>query len=196
MGKLWKVVILIAVIGVMALDIFFDYKAQAHIQPGNSGVDAFANTNIGTSVGDLAPDFTAETLEGTTIQLSELRGKIVVLNLFASWCGPCRAEMPHLVEVSQEVDPLESAFIGLNFQESPGAVKDFQEEFSIQFPLVLDEDGNLTNNLYHPIGLPTSWFIDQDGIVRYVFSGPMSKQTLLKILSDIQSGQEPDPFGI
>jgi len=118
-----------------------------------------------------------------------------VLNLFASWCGPCRAEAPHLAKAFQEVDPQENAFIGLNFQESASAVIDFQGEFSIQFPLVMDEDGNLTNNVYHPIGLPTTWFIDQDGVVRYVFSGPMSKQTLQKILSDIQSGLEPNPFG-
>ena len=196
MSKLWKVVILIVVLGVIALNVYFDYRAQANIQPGGAGADTLANTEIGTSVGDQAPDFAGATFEGNTIQLSELRGKIVVLNLFASWCGPCRAEAPHLVDAFQEVDPQENAFIGFNFQESASAVIDFREEFSIQFPLVMDEDGNLTNNVYQPIGLPTSWFIDQDGIVRYVFSGPMSKQTLLKILSDIQSGLVPDPYGI
>ena len=59
---------------------------------------------------------------------------------------------------------------------------------------MLNEDGSLTNNLYTPIGLPTSWFIDQDGVVRYVFAGAMTREVLQNVLEDIIAGKEPDPF--
>ena len=116
-----------------------------------------------------------------------------VVNVFASWCGPCRAEIPHLVEVFGEVNEQGVTFVGLNLSEKPGAVSTFRDEFDINFPLLLDEDGRLTE-VYRPIGLPTSWFIDADGIVRYVFAGPMTKEMLKGILADIEAGREPDPF--
>ncbi|UCF27667.1 MAG: hypothetical protein JSW42_13720, partial [Chloroflexota bacterium] len=60
---------------------------------------------------------------------------------------------------------------------------------------VLNEGGDLTN-IYSPIGLPTSWFIDQDGVVRFVFSGPMTQESLQAILADVEAGREPDPFAV
>jgi thiol-disulfide isomerase/thioredoxin len=194
MNKIWKPLVLVLVVGLMAADIFFDYQVSAQLQADNA-VPATSDLSIGTTVGELAPDFIATTLDGSTVQLSELQGKVVLVNLFASWCGPCRAEMPHLVEAFHEYDPDEVAFVGLNLQETPAAVVDFKEEFDIPFPLALDQDGRLTNNFYQPVGLPTSWFIDQDGVVRFVFAGPINKAFLRQILDDVQAGREPDPFG-
>ncbi len=195
MKKLWKSFVLILVIGIIAADLFFDYRANAQLQAENALVKTTSDLTVGTSVGELAPDFTATTLDGEAVRLSDLRGKVVMLNLFASWCGPCRAEMPHLVETFDESDTGKVAFVGLNLQETPGAVADFKDEFAISFPLVLDEDGQLTKNVYQPVGLPTSWFIDQEGVVRFVFAGPMTKPVLQQILDDVQAGREPNPFG-
>jgi thiol-disulfide isomerase/thioredoxin len=127
--------------------------------------------------------------------LSELSGKLVVVNVFASWCGPCRAETPHLVEVYKQIDRDRVEFIGLNLQETPKAVESFKDEFSIDYPLVLDEGGGITD-IYRPIGLPTTWFIDQDGIIRFSFSGPMTKESLQVILEDVEAGRDPDPFAV
>ena len=79
--------------------------------------------------------------------------------------------------------------------EAPGAVASFQVEFGIDYPLVLNQSGDLTRGgLYRPIGLPTSWFIDQEGVVRFVFSGAMTQEMLLRIIDDLKAGREPDPF--
>jgi thiol-disulfide isomerase/thioredoxin len=193
MKNFWKPIIIVLVAGIMAADVFLDQRTRAQVEAvtlGRSDLDL----PVGTSVGKLAPDFTGTTLDGQTFRLSEMRGKTVLINVFASWCGPCRLEMPHLVELSNQVDPNEVVFVGLNLQENPDAVSAFKGEFGIEFPLVLNEDGKLTNELYTPIGLPTSWFIDQDGVVRYVFSGAMTGDVLENVLEDVIAGREPDPF--
>ncbi len=193
MRRIWKPLVLILVIGIMAADVFFDQRAIAQSQT-EAAVQSDLDLPVGTKVGELAPNFTGTTLDGETIRLSDLRGKTVLINVFASWCGPCRLEMPHLVEAADLFEDHEVVFVGINLQENPEAVEAFRDEFNVQFPLVLNEDGSLTNNLYTPIGLPTSWFIDQDGVVRYVFAGAMTREVLQNVLDDVITGREPDPF--
>jgi len=193
MKRIWKPLVLILVIGIMAADLFFDQRAIAQSQT-ETAVQSDLDLPVGTKVGELAPNFTGTTLDGETISLSDLRGKTVLINVFASWCGPCRLEMPHLVEAADQFGDQEVVFVGINLQENPEAVQAFRDEFNVQFPLVLNEDGSLTNNLYTPIGLPTSWFIDQDGVVRYVFAGAMTREVLQNVLDDVITGREPDPF--
>lgn len=191
-NKIWKPLVLILVVSVIAADLYFDYQANAE-NPSAHTSESTVDIPIGTSIGELAPDITGTTLDGEILTLSELRGEIVLVNVFASWCGPCRAETPHLVEVFDGADNQGIEFVGLNLSESSDAVSKFKDEFDINFPLLLNQDGRLTE-VYQPIGLPTSWFIDADGVVRYVFAGPMTKEMLTGILEDIEAGREPDPF--
>lgn len=195
MRKFWKVIILIFVAGIMAGDLLIDYQAQVQAHPQESQAAELQDRNVGIAVGDLAPEFSGTTIDGQTVALSDLDGKLVVVNVFASWCGPCRAETPHLVEIYDELDRDEVEFVGLNLQETPGAVQTFKEEFSIEYPLLLNEGGEITN-IYSPIGLPTTWFIDREGIVRFTFSGPLTKESLQVILDDVAAGREPDPFAV
>jgi len=195
MKKFWKVSVLILVAGIMVGDLLLDYRTQVQAHPQDTGAAELLDVNVGIAVGDLAPDFTGTTVDGQAITLSELSGKLVVVNVFASWCGPCRAETPHLVEVYKQIDRDRVEFIGLNLQETPKAVESFKDEFSIDYPLVLDEGGGITD-IYRPIGLPTTWFIDQDGIIRFSFSGPMTKESLQVILEDVEAGRDPDPFAV
>ena len=148
------------------------------------------DTPTGTSVGQQAPDFIAETIDGEQIQLNDLRGELVVINLFASWCGPCLLETPHLVSGYEHLSGTGVEFIGLNMNESAMAVENYQKQFNVTYPLVLDISGELTGELYRPVGLPTTWFIDQDGIVQYVFSGAMTENTLINILDEIRNSPE------
>ena len=195
MRKFWKVIILFFVVGIMVGDLLIDYQAQGQAHPQESQAAELQDRNVGIAVGDLAPEFSGTTIDGQTVSLSDLDGKLVVINVFASWCGPCRAETPHLVEIYDELDRDEVEFVGLNLQETPGALQTFKEEFSIEYPLLLNEGGEITD-IYSPIGLPTTWFIDQEGIVRFTFSGPLTKESLQIILDDVAAGREPDPFAV
>lgn len=195
MKKFWKVIILVFVAGIMIGDLILDFRSQALAPQQDTETADLLGLNVGITAGDLAPELTGTTVDGETVALSDLKGKVVLVNIFASWCGPCRVEAPHLAEVYDSIDQEKFEFVGLNLQETPGAVEGFRDDFFIDFPLVLNEGGDLTN-IYSPIGLPTSWFIDQDGVVRFVFSGPMTKESLQAILADVEAGREPDPFAV
>jgi peroxiredoxin len=195
MKKFWKVIILIFVTGIMVGDVLIDYRSQVQAHPQENQVAELQNRDVGIAVGDLAPEFSGTTIDGKAVSLSDLDGKLVVVNVFASWCGPCRVETPHLVEIYNEIDKDEVEFVGLNLQETSEAVLSFKEEFSINYPLLLNEGGEITN-IYRPIGLPTTWFIDQEGIIRFTFSGPLTKESLQVILGDVAAGREPDPFAV
>jgi peroxiredoxin len=123
-----------------------------------------------------APDFSAELLDGNLITLSELRGQPVVLNVWATWCFPCRQEMPALEKVYNDFKEQGLVLIGLNLtsQDSEKDVVAFVQEFGLSFPVALDRDGTVQRK-YKISGYPTTFFIDKDGIIRsVVVGGPMS----------------------
>ena len=148
---------------------------------------------VGTSKGQQAPDFEGVTLTGKTLRLSETRGKVVLINVFASWCGPCQLEAPHLAQVYAELGGDDMIFIGLNLKESPEDIAAFKAEYGWEFPLVLNQDGYLTE-IYRPLGLPTSWLIDPNGVIQYVHTGPVTAEMLTQVITDIQEGRDPNPF--
>jgi thiol-disulfide isomerase/thioredoxin len=135
--------------------------------------------------GHPAPDFEFKTLAGETIRLSDFKGRPVILNFWATWCGPCRAEFPELQQVAVEnSDNL--VIIGVNHTsaDSPALVPDFVEEFGITFPIVLDETGDVVKT-YQVLGLPTSVFIDRNGIIQELFTGPVTKTYIESKLSEL-----------
>jgi len=142
-------------------------------------------------VGFAAPDFTLDVLGGGELTLSDLRGKAVVVNLWASWCPPCRAEMPALERVyeANRDRGLEIVALNTTFQDSEGAAAEFVQEFGLTFPVVLDRAGEASRT-YQLRALPTTFFIDKGGIIReVVLGGPMSETTIQTTIEGLLSGE-------
>ena len=183
-------IIVILVAGALLISLNNQINTQNNFESARSLDDH----NIGINIGNIAPDFRGTTLDGKTIRLSEFRGKIVLVNDFASWCGPCLIETPHLVDI-YKAEEGEVILIGLNLEETETKVAGYRDEFDVPYPLVLNQDGKLTE-IYRPIGLPTSWFIDSKGVIRYVHAGPMTKPMLEEALNAVREGREPDVFSV
>ncbi len=121
--------------------------------------------------GALAPDFLLKTLDGGELRLSDFRGRPVVLNFWATWCAPCRKEIPHLVEAYDEYNDQGLVIVGVNLQEARSIVQGYATDFGMDFPIAIDSAGSVAGR-YRLFGLPTTFFIDRSGTVRSVFTGP------------------------
>ncbi len=124
-----------------------------------------------------APDFTLDLLGGGGITLSDLRGQVVMVNLWASWCPPCRAEMPAIEEVYQDYknQGLEVLAINTTYQDSEVEAAAFVQEYGLSFPIPMDRTGAVSNR-YQLRGLPSTYFVDRKGIIRsVVVGGPMNE---------------------
>ena len=130
--------------------------------------------------GFLAPDFTLQTIDGETITLSDLRGQAVLVNLWATWCPPCRAEMPAIQKLYDEYKDQGLVVLAVNmtYQDDPAAVLPFVQDHELSFPILLEETGNVASK-YELRSLPSSFFIDRDGFIQeVVIGGPMSEALL------------------
>ncbi len=112
-----------------------------------------------------APDFTLPALGGGTIRLAELKGQVVMLNFWATWCPPCRAEMPAMERLYREYASRGFAIVAIDYREGPDLVQPFVEELGLTFPIALDRDGKVTDAKYPTGGLPTTYILDRQGRV-------------------------------
>jgi cytochrome c biogenesis protein CcmG/thiol:disulfide interchange protein DsbE len=128
-----------------------------------------------------APDFTLNTPSGETITLSNLQGQTVLVNFWATWCPPCRAEMPAIQKVYEEYRDQGFTVLAVNsaFQDDPLAIVPFAVEYGLTFPILLDETADVSR-AYQVRSLPSSYFINRYGVItQVVIGGPMS-ETLLR----------------
>lgn len=138
------------------------------------------------TLGSLAPAFTLKTLVGDTARLSDYTGRPVFLNFWASWCTPCRAEMPQIITAyrAHRDAGLTVLAINLTDQERMKDVRKFTDEFQMPFPVLLDQKGKARKG-YALRGVPTSVFIDAQGVVRLVNPGPITSETIQQGLAEI-----------
>ena len=127
------------------------------------------------SLGRLAPNFRLPNAHGEVIKLSDLRGQYVLLNFWASWCGPCRAEVRDLSELSERF-PEVLTVLGINQQEVSEIVIAFKSQFSVSYPLLLDFYGQVSSTYAISTGLPVSLLIDQKGVIREIYWGALSEE--------------------
>lgn len=131
----------------------------------------------GNNSGQLAYEFEAEDMDGNTVKLSDYRGKKVLLNFWASWCPPCRVEMPHLKEFSTSQE--EVSVLGVNVTTSEtdlSNVQSFLDEFDVEYTNVYGTQKMV--NLYRVQSLPTSYIIDTQGVVQERIVGPVTQDSL------------------
>ena len=124
-----------------------------------------------------AASFTLTTLEGDTISLEDCRGKVVLLNFWASWCPSCRSEMASLESYEQAHREEGLVVLGINYEEDPATVRSFIADAAVTFPMLLDEDGEVAA-AYGVVGLPTSYFVDCEGRIMGFWPGAVSASAL------------------
>ena len=143
-----------------------------------SAVGAPMSSSPSPREGFLAPDFTLDSLDGNKVTLSELRGKVLVVNFWATWCLPCREETPALEKSYEQYKASGVIILGVNMtnQDVVSEVESFVQEFRLTYPILLDRDGSVSNTLYQVRGLPTTFFVNREGVIRTVLvGGPMSE---------------------
>ncbi len=136
--------------------------------------------------GRAAPDFRLQTLDGRTVRLSDLQGKLVLVNFWATWCLPCRQEIPEIVKeyAASKGKPFE--VVAVDEQEDPDTVRKWVDAFGMQFPVALDASGQVGQTFRAGSQFPTSLWIDKNGIVIDIKYGPMSQEFLDQKLAGLQ----------
>ena len=121
-------------------------------------------------IGKFAPDFTLKNTQGKNLNLAEQRGKIIVINFWASWCGPCRKEMPVLQTFHSKYENLGVSVWGVNVEQENQAGRDFLADLHLSFPIFFDSSNQVSAS-YQVEAMPTTVIVDRNGKVRYVFRG-------------------------
>ena len=133
-----------------------------------------------------APDFMLAAADGGQVRLRDLRGRVVLLNFWATWCPPCKAEMPDLDALYREYGATRDfVVIGVNLAEAPEVVASFARQNRVTFPLALDRDGAVTTDLYRVRGFPTSMIVDRAGVIRDVWLGQISREAMVQRLQRV-----------
>ena len=158
--KLFSILILITLLSLSGCTQSSKSNAQTEISPPRMA-----------KVGFTAPDFRLKNIKGDLVSLDALRGKVVLVNFWATWCSPCRAEMPSMEELYRSFDRRDFEILAVSSDEDGlRSVKPFQEEYHFTFPLLVDET-LLINDLYGVSSIPTSIIVDRKGIITNRFFG-------------------------
>ena len=159
-----------------------------------SGISASADLGLlesrAAAAGDKAPDFLLNNLDRKPVRLSDFRGTPVVLNFFASWCGPCLTELPLLQAAHLNANHAYAVF-GIATQDSRGAIEVLAQDMKLTFPIVIDGDNSVTR-AYRVIGPPYTFFIDANGTVIDVIPGAMKEDALDQHLDKLLNTTDAD----
>lgn len=144
---------------------------------------SFAKPNE-IKVGDKAPNFSLQSLEGQSMTLADLKGKGVILNFWGSWCEPCRNEMPDLEKAWLANKDQNIVIVGVNVGESEVSAEQFVRQVKTTFPILMDKQKEVTK-VYNIGRMPTTFYIDQDGIVRDIMIGQWNEKSINSKLEKI-----------
>ena len=130
-------------------------------------------------VGQTPPNFTLLLPDGRHTSLADFKGRLVLINFWATWCPPCRAEMPELLQAARDYPDL--ALLAVNVAEAPAAVSEFAAQFRMDVPVVIDPQGTISDR-YNVSGLPTSVFLDENGVIMDVRPGAIDRGVIDAVL--------------
>ncbi|MFC1903230.1 TlpA family protein disulfide reductase [Chloroflexota bacterium] len=169
----WVTIILVLVgtLGVAAC------SPSSQIPPENAKEANTHGIPTAPEVGRMAPDFTLLDMDGNEVGLSEFRGKVVLVNFWATWCPPCRAEMPDIESLYQEYKDKDVVVIGVDLREGEDKVRRFVQDGGYNWIFTMDATGKVGSE-YRVRAIPTSFFLDKDGIIKAIHIGTMSKSAM------------------
>lgn len=174
-----KKAIFIVILAGMLVWAVYDY-----IDSGDDNSKSGKNTSsegyeIGLEIGNMAPDFQLQNLKGEDVALSDFRGSRVIVNFWATWCPPCRAEMPDMEKLHQNKDIVILAVNLTVSENSVDEVRKFVDKFELTFPVLLDEQKEVAED-YSIQPIPTSFMIDSNGIIQYKAFGAMNYDLMVQ----------------
>ena len=186
----------VAIIGIIAMIIYTIKESIndfAEIEPyhGEAVVDGErVEGAVGLQKGDTPPNIQLKSLTGEVTQLHQLQGKKVILNFWASWCGPCKVEMPHMEQYYRkykEKHNVEIVAVNLTSDERKGkqGIEQFVKSYRLTFPILLDQEG-YTKNEYRVKQIPTTYLIHEDGTIAYKVMGPLNDQKLIELIESME----------
>ena len=186
----WRLVLILLAVVLLGLLLAIQGCAPSAQDTGRSGQEDSDTIGLKGSelapapeIGHPAPDFTLVDLKGNEVALSDFRGKTVFINFWATWCPPCRAEMPEIEAVHQEYKDKGVVVLGVDISEPENTVRQYIQKGGFSWTIVLDSTGEVARN-YQIAAIPTSFFIDREGIIRAVNIGAMTKRAIENKLAE------------
>lgn len=170
-NRLFAVVLLIGVF------IIVTTRVQSSNVTFTTATQSSAENLPAPQIGYSAPDFTLSDLTGTPVSLRGLKGQVVLINIWATWCPPCRAEMPTIQATYEQYRARGFVVLAVNQAEDSGTVAAFMQQYGLTFPALLDSD-SVVSRSYQVRVLPSSFFVDRMGVVRVVYFGPMPRSVI------------------
>ena len=192
MKKNDNTVILILILGLV---VFALYSVYNHHKVANQPPPAKTSTDISTSSsravkGELAPEIVLQDLQGQTVKMSDYRGKVVILNFWASWCSPCKSEMPELDKAAQEfASGSDAVLLTVNMtdgtRETIDKARQYVDGNKFSLPVLLDTEGKAAQ-AYNITSIPTTFIIDKQGVLNQYFSGPTTRDALNNYVNQLK----------
>lgn len=169
--KTYKLLIILAITGIV-IALAFAGLLLTQGMPKNS-----LSSKPSAAAKEPAPDFTLSAINGRDFHLGDHKGKPILINFFASWCLPCREEMPVIEKIVREYGPKGVVFLGVAVDDTEEKMKDFIAKYGVTFPVGLDKTAAIQKS-FDLYGIPTTYFINRQGIISYTHAGAVTEELL------------------
>lgn len=182
-----NMIAILFLIGLIGYGIY-DYMKESSSESAQTTVLGTEDVEVGIQKGQLAPDFELVDLQGNPVKLSDFKGKRVLLNFWATWCPPCRVEMPHMQKFYDDYQSEDVVILGVNMTYTESHLSDVQKFLNVgqfTFPIVLDEDGEVMMD-FQVMAYPTSYLLDSSGVIQDKFVGAMSYEIMEKYIGKMK----------